>query len=331
MLLAISFHPLWCYLFIFVFDLGITGCALSMVVTQFLIGLLLQLYILFRCPYPEAIYLFNKKSFRNWWPYLKLSIPGIFLSCAEMWAYEILIVVSLWCSELDNKVYIMLYNILCVLFSIELGFMYSVLILVGKYIAQNNSFLVKKTMKLSLIYGIIISTIIAIVLISTRKSMLYMYIDDAEIVEKGSEAIIFMAFATITETMQNVFQGICKGLGKQLIASLIVFINFYVFLIGFSILFGKVMGMGVSGIFLGLLCGTTFSCLAYSFVILRFDYDELYKEAIERMEVEKEEVIIENEIVEEKEENDEINTNTNKENNDIKTQSSLCIMQELKN
>jgi len=158
-----------------------------------------------------------------------------------------------------------------------------------------------------------------------------MFIDDAEIVEKGSEAIIFMAFATITETMQNVFQGICKGLGKQLIASLIVFINFYVFLIGFSILFGKVMGMGVSGIFLGLLCGTTFSCLAYSFVILRFDYDELYKEAIERMEVEKEEVIIENEIVEEKEENDEINTNTNKENNDIKTQSSLCIMQELKN
>ena len=283
MVVTLALHPLWCYIFIFVLDYGASGAALSIVLTQLLNALLTTAMVIFKCPYPQAIFCFTKRSFKNWWIYLKVSFPCIILTCAEMWAYEFLIVIALWCSDLDNKVYVLTNNLLWIFYSIEIGFNYAAVILVGKYMAQNEVSKVKKIIKVTILYGVSLMTILALILFFLRHVILYIYIDDHEIIEKGVNAVIIMAAGLITESIQSIMQGICRGLGKQLIASIIVFVSFYIFMFGLSIVFGKLLGMGVSGIWLSYVTGTTFSTIAYTIIIILFDYSQLYKEALERV------------------------------------------------
>ena len=54
-------------------------------------------------------------------------------------------------------------------------------------------------------------------------------------------------------------------------------------MLGFSVLFAKVMGYGAFGLVFSYLLSELISSIAYTVIETYFDYDELYKEALERV------------------------------------------------
>jgi len=72
LIFTLALHPLWCYIFINIFDLGVKGGAISLLISQFLNAFLGSIYIIWWTPYPDSIFFFNKKSFKKWGEYLRI-------------------------------------------------------------------------------------------------------------------------------------------------------------------------------------------------------------------------------------------------------------------
>jgi len=283
LVITLFFHPIWSYLTITVFDFGIKGGAISLVFTQFLNALFSSLWVLYYSPYPDSIFFFTKESFEKWSEYIKLSLPATFLYCAEVWAFEIFALIALWCSDFDFSVFILINNVAYISYCLAVGFSTSVTLLVGEYISVNNIEAIKKIKLIAIIYGVSVMFFNSILIFIFRREIFRLFIDDEAIIELGQKCLKIICFAQILDLYQTIYQGYFRGVGKHFIASLLCFSNFYILMLGFSVLFAKVMGYGAFGLVFSYLLSELISSIAYTVIETYFDYDELYKEALERV------------------------------------------------
>lgn len=277
-------HPLWCYIFINLLELGVVGAGISLIISQMLSSVSGLLYIHIAKPLPESIFGYRKDSFRGWWDYLKVAIPSAMLMCAEWWGFEICSIIAIWIGSLDYTVHILLSSLYLVIYSACIGFGVSASIIIGRSIVHDNIDVVKQYSKIILIYALIVISCILIILMLFRNYVLYLFIDQEDVIEKGKEIILILGLVNLFDLMQTVLSSICRGLGKQLIASLIVFINFYITQNAMAIFFGKVLEWGVKGIWFGSFISCIICTLSYSLVIYFFDLKKIQTECIKRIE-----------------------------------------------
>jgi multidrug resistance protein, MATE family len=276
-------HPLWCYVFITCLGLGIKGAAYCLIISQFLLSFIGLLYLLIKRPIPESIFFYNKDSFKGWFEYLKIAIPSAFLLCAEWWAFEIMSIIAIWISKLDYTVHILMANFNGNFYAISIGFGMAGSILIGKSICTSTIQVVKKYAIITYLYGIIFMSFFCTIIFFLRKKVLYMYIDQEDVIEKGEDVLIVLCLLNLFDMTQTIFGCVCRGLGKQLIASLIVFINFYITQTSMGILFGKLAHWGVLGIWIGSLISCILCSLGYLIILLKFDWERIQLETLKRI------------------------------------------------
>ena len=90
--------------------------------------------------------------------------------------------------------------------------------------------------------------------------------------ELFKDAVIAWCANQIPDTLQIVFCGILKGLGKQKSASISSFIISFGVMLPLSYLFGNILGFGLSGLFVGLLFGNTALSTFYCLLIVLTDW-----------------------------------------------------------
>jgi hypothetical protein len=89
-------HPIWCYIFAILFNLGIRGIALSMGITSILNFILINVYIENYKPYPkssESLKLENLEWHRIY-DFIKLGISSGIIFCSDWLGFEIIILFS---------------------------------------------------------------------------------------------------------------------------------------------------------------------------------------------------------------------------------------------
>jgi len=277
-------HPLWCYIFIIVLNMGIRGAAYCLLISQFFNVLGGIFYILVFKPFPETIFLYNRNSFRGWIEFLKIAIPSSFLMCAEWWAYEILSIIAIWISELDFTVHILLSDLNTILSTVCIGFGMTTCIIVGKNISEKGVVVVRKYIKIIFIYGFSIMFVVVITLFIFKNKVLSLFLDDEDVLAKGHAVIPVLCIANLFDVTQTILSSVCRGLGKQLFASLITFFNFYVTQTLLGILLGKFMEMGVFGIWLGEWIGVALSAFSYCFLLFfYFDFRKIQTQIFNRL------------------------------------------------
>jgi multidrug resistance protein, MATE family len=281
---SVILHPCWCYLFIKILNLGVRGAAISLILSQmFNAGAGLYYLIVFK-PVPESIFPFNKDSLVGWGEYLKIALPSAFLGCAEWLAFEVTSVIAIWIGKLDYTVHILITNLGLNIFTISFGFGISACIIVGNSITKKSVYYVKSYSKVIFCYGWVVLSLVLIIIYSIRKKILYIFIDDIEVIEKGQEVIFLLCLQKLADISQGIFAGIFRGLGKQGIASKIAFVNFYITQIFFAVLLGKWMGLGVYGLWMALVIGSSSNALAYFYILNNFDLNKIREEIILRLE-----------------------------------------------
>jgi len=276
-------HPVWCYLFIIYFDFGIQGAAFSLLLSQFINAFLGYIYILWVKPIPGSIFFFRKESFKGWYEYLRISIPSAFLTCAEWWAFEILSIIAIWIGKLDYTVHILINSLYSLLVPLSIGFGMATTILIGKNISKGNLKLVKKYAYVCVGFAFSTMFICSAVLFIFRNSALYIFMDEPDVVEKGTKVVGILCIVGIFEISQSIFQSICRGLGKQLIASAVAFVGFYIFQASLAILFGKVWDFGVLGIWIGVCISCILSNIFFLIVIYSFDLEKIKQDVRKRL------------------------------------------------
>jgi multidrug resistance protein, MATE family len=276
-------HPLWCYILINYLKLGVQGAAISLILSQGLNSIMGCLYILTFRHYPQTIFFFNRDSFKGWWQYLKIALPSAFLTCAEWWAFEILSIVAIWISELDYTVHILITNISSLFLTIPIGFGMAATILVGKNISIGNLNLVKKYTKIIIVTGATIQVILSSITTIFRDEVMNLYIDDIKVKEKGSTILLLLPLINLFDFIQCMLNSVCRGLGIQLIASIIAFANFYLLQLSLSIVLGISLKLGVFGIWTAMLIGCATCGIIYSITLYKSDLEKIKEEIVKRL------------------------------------------------
>ena len=87
-------HIGWCYLFTVKLDLGVEGLGYSTTITFFTMLVVITINTCFIEKISKCIFFPDLESFSGWGSYFKLSIPATVMLCAEMWLFDINVILS---------------------------------------------------------------------------------------------------------------------------------------------------------------------------------------------------------------------------------------------
>ncbi|XP_012583062.1 PREDICTED: multidrug and toxin extrusion protein 2-like [Condylura cristata] len=77
------------YLLLYVLDLRVSGSAWANTISQYLLCVLLFLYIWWRKLYLDTWGGWSRDCFQEWGSFIRLAVPSMFMVCIETWAFEI--------------------------------------------------------------------------------------------------------------------------------------------------------------------------------------------------------------------------------------------------
>lgn len=285
LLISLALHPLWNYIFIYYLDFGVVGAGISFTISKFIAFVLSTIYYWFWCPCPESNFWINKKCFgiRGIINYLKFSIGAAFLTCAEWWGCEIQAIIAIYIGPDDYTVYILVAELSGLLYSIDVGFMLGITILVGEMIAKGSIKQVKLSCLYSVLFGIFSNSIYLGIFFIFRKKIFKIFTNEERILELGYPVLFVLTFSEFFDLIQTSLVSVFRGIGRQYTASALMFVHYYVIMIGMSILFGIVLKMGVFGMFIGIGSSDCLMSLAYLLTLFCIDYKKVQKETVERL------------------------------------------------
>ncbi|MCQ2820413.1 MAG: hypothetical protein MJ252_24370 [archaeon] len=274
-LITTAMHPLWCYITIYKFNMGIAGGGLCLVISMFLNSLLSTWYLWAFYPYPKANFWINKKCFaiKGLCGYLKFTAGAAFLEWAELFSYEVMSMFALFMEEPNYAVYVILLQLIDLLYAIPLGFVQAMTILVADLIASKSTRIVKKFTLICITFACIVEAIVLIGFYIFAEPLYKTFTTEKDILDMGLKVNLFLCINQFLDTTQACMMAILKGLGKQNMASGLMFLTMYGFqpaggYIGGFLLKGEVYGMFVANTVQLIICN-----IIYLVVVLCIDFD----------------------------------------------------------
>lgn len=147
------------------------------------------------------------------------------------------------------------------------GFGIAATIRVGHFYGQENRKGVYDAGMSSILQVTFFMLVGAIIFILLRNVLPTMYINDPDVIALASGLLIVAGIFQVSDGVQVVAQGALRGIQDVKIPTLITFMAYWIFGLPFSYLSANYLGMGPTGVWIGLVIGLTISA---SLLTLRF-------------------------------------------------------------
>ena len=243
--------------------MGIRGAALATVLANAVSALLTVCYVLFshRMPFrlsPRQLLSGNMAGYRQ---VLTLGIPSG-LEYA-LWNIGNIILVS-FLNRLDMLsagIYTLVFSVETVPMLIYMGFANAGLTLVGQQTGARSPRQARQTGLLCLGFSLAVCLVIAVVFHAIPEQLLGLFTDDGTILAISTPYLVFVSWILFPKAVNNVI-GLCiRGMGDtrwmlftQIFGSVFMVLGGYLLILRF--------GLGLSGIFITLLCDESFRAIA---------------------------------------------------------------------
>lgn len=316
-LFGLALHPLWNYIFIFYLDLDVVGAGISYALSRLIVCSISSIYLHYRNPIPETYFFFTKSCFKGLWSFTKFSLGAMLMFCAEWWAFEVQAFIAIDIGEDDYAVHVILTQFSSLLYSISIGFSFATTILVGEYIAKSSVRVVKKVTFYSLLLGFLSMASVMIIFFLFRNDVFRIFLDIDRLIEKGTPVVPVLCMYQIFDVMQTVLGSSMRGLRKQVTASILTIIQFYVIQTSMSYLFGKILGYGVKGMWIGMSIGGFSAVVLYLITFLCLDLNKIKRDTLEILERDNQQALNMNDSSNQMSDDDEDIEEAEKEKGDV--------------
>jgi len=159
-------HFFWCWLFIWNWDMKEKGAAFATNITWILNMLLTDIIVRYKMDsdFKNMIKFYEMSVFRETKVYLKIGIPNMLMLCCEWWIFEILTIFSGLLGVTQLAAEVVIVNIITFIFMIPLGISYAASALTGNYLGEGKIDLAKKFAQMTVIFDIIVTSLIVLLL-----------------------------------------------------------------------------------------------------------------------------------------------------------------------
>jgi len=198
-----------------------------------------------------------------------LGLPSGFQSFFEVGAFSFAVVMIGWIGANELAAHQIAINLASISFMVVLGISQASSIRVGNAMGEKQIASVRRAGFTGIFLGASMMFCAGVTFIVLNKFLPTLYIDDKAVIEIASRLIIIAALFQLSDGTQAVGIGILRGLTDIKGPTIITFLAYWVISLPIAYLLGFTFGLGVEGIWVGLLIGLTASAVMLTF---RFNY-----------------------------------------------------------
>ncbi|CAK0783734.1 hypothetical protein CVIRNUC_006933 [Coccomyxa viridis] len=279
--------PLYNWLLVDVYDVGLAGAALANDAVQATVLVGLAVYVLARdhCikGTPQQTWPgWSVKCFHGWWSYLKLALPSVGACCLEWWLYEGLILMAGWFPNADVAVAAMGvgFNTTALTYTISLGVGGAASTRVGHELGSGKPKRAQLAATTVIGLEVMLMVVVVILGIALRDVWGYLFTSDPEVIDAIEYILPLVFLSEIGDGLNGVCGGVMRGAGRQLLASIENLITYWVLGLPLAILLGVHFNFGVEGLWWALCITTSVQGLAMLITVSAFDWQAEAKRAL---------------------------------------------------
>lgn len=262
------------------FGLGFTGAPISIVITNYLMGILLLIYTIFIDGYQCWCGFNNKLLFSNWSKMISLAINGCLGVICEWLAFEIL---TLSAARFGTAVLASqsVISTICIL-SYQLPFATSIATStrIANYIGSGSKAAALKATKGSILLSLFIGVINCFILTNFKFSIIKLFTNEIDVIEEASKILPIVALYQINDALASIGSGILRGQGKQRLVALVSIVTYYTVALPFGFLLGFYFNLELSGLWYGFVIGVIIISFLQLFYILKTNWEKTIDESL---------------------------------------------------
>lgn len=272
---ALALHVPINYILAYHLSLGIQGIAVAVAITDLnlLVTLLLYLFLSGTCR--KSWQGWSLQCFDEWKPILDLAIPSCLSVCLEWWWYELMIVLSGLLANAPEAVATMgiLIQATSLVYIFPSSLSLAVSTRVGNVLGANQPSKAKTSSLIALSSAIFMSFIAMMFMTSTRRAWGQIFTTDIEILSLTATAMPVVGLCELGNCPQTTGCGVLRGCARPTLGANINLGSFYGVGLPISMLMGFVIGLGLLGLWLGLLAAQAVCAIVMVVVLMRTDWE----------------------------------------------------------
>lgn len=288
---GVPLHILSNYLFILhpSTSIGLLGAPLANSCTYTLIVLMFLFY--FKFIYVNRVWNgFSMKAFHSLPQYVRIGLPGIAMVCTDWWAWDLVTIISGWFGETTLAAQSVVLTTYLVFFQVPHGIGSGANARIGNLLGSQCPQLTRLSTIVIQLLGAMITGTLAILTYFGRSQIASLFTQDPEVTKMVTDAMLVVSCLVFADGCVTVVLGILRGCGKQTTGAVLLFVGYYVvgipsgvYLSWYGIPFTSVKGLGLVGLYSGLLLSLILMFIACSSILLSMDWDTQVELCMKRL------------------------------------------------
>lgn len=215
------------YVFVWKFGWGFAGAPIAVAITDNLLPVVLFAYVyLFKGR--ECWGGFSRKALKNWWPMIRLALPGLVMVLAEFLAFEILTLAASWIGSTHLAAQSVLSTITALTYQIPFPLSIAASTRIANLIGATLADPAKVAARVALFASVIVGIVNITLLSSLRDYIPKLFTNDKDVIAVVADVLPLCAAFQLFDALAATCNGILRGLGRQEIGGIVNLVAYYI-------------------------------------------------------------------------------------------------------
>ncbi|EYU44602.1 hypothetical protein MIMGU_mgv1a022553mg [Erythranthe guttata] len=278
-----------CWAFVFKFDLGSGGAALSIGISYWFNIVVLVLYVKCSSTCKKTRSSLSRDVFATTREFFRFAVPSAVMVCLEWWSFELVILLSgmLPNPQLETSVLSICLTITSLHYHIPYSFGAAASTLISNELGPGKPEAAKVALGAVLVLAVAEFLVASTTIYICRTILGFAFSQEMEVVNGVEQMIPFLCLSIIMDSLQSVLSGVARGSGWQHIGAYVNLGAYYLVGIPVALLLGFVLKLKGEGLWSGLVAGATVQSLSFCLITALTNWEKQAEEARRRIFTEK--------------------------------------------
>ncbi|KAM1407333.1 hypothetical protein ACFX2F_001935 [Malus domestica] len=260
-------------LFMYEFDWGTLGAAVSFNITRWGMAIAQVVYIMGWCK--EGWTGFSWLAFKDIWEFVRLSLASAVMLCLEIWYMMSILILT---GSLSNAV--IAIGSLSICMNIN-G--WEAIVRVSNELGLGRPRATKYSIYVTIFQSLIIGILFMIIILMTRDDFAVLFTSDQKLQQAVAKLAYLLGITMVLNSVQLVISGVAIGGGWQTMVAYLNLGCYYIFGIPLGYLLCHVANWGVMGLWGGMICGTALQTILLLIIFYKTNWNKEVEQAKNRV------------------------------------------------
>ncbi|XP_031489757.1 protein DETOXIFICATION 41-like [Nymphaea colorata] len=292
-------HLLLTWLAVDKLGFGLFGAAATLSLSWWVLVVLTGAYILLSPNCAHTWTGFSAQALKGLWSYFKLTVASAFMLCLEIWYTQGLVIISGLLPdpdvELDSISICM--NYLNWDMMIMLGISAAASVRVGNELGACHPKTARFAVVVVTATSVVVSVTLAALVLILKKQLSLAFTTTEEVIAAVSSLTPLLSLSVLLNGVQPILSGVAIGCGWQALVAYVNLTTYYIIGLPIGLVLGFKEGLGVTGIWWGMIMGVGLQTLTLIILTLRTNWEKEVEKAVERVKRSAQESLIEDGVI----------------------------------